>query len=90
MCKISGVAVIHGEQKIAEESDLEDGRQSPPLEDRQNENLTTFELFPGKVVLVYDGDYIEKILKLIIIEILASFSSNLIVQTHDSQILISN
>ncbi|CAG9533336.1 unnamed protein product [Cercopithifilaria johnstoni] len=43
-----GVAVIHGEQKVVEESDLEDGRQSPPL-DKSNENLTTFELFPAQV-----------------------------------------
>ncbi|KAL3981687.1 Phosphoribosyl synthetase-associated domain family protein [Acanthocheilonema viteae] len=44
-----GVAVIHGEQKVVEESGLEDGRQSPPLDDKPNENLTTFELFPAQV-----------------------------------------
>ncbi|MCP9266292.1 Phosphoribosyl pyrophosphate synthase-associated protein 2 [Dirofilaria immitis] len=44
-----GVAVIHGEQKDVEESGLEDGRQSPPLDGKPNENLTAFELFPAQV-----------------------------------------
>ena len=39
---LSGVAVIHGEQKDLEESGLEDGRQSPP----PNSTYTPFELFP--------------------------------------------
>ncbi|VDK45394.1 unnamed protein product [Anisakis simplex] len=41
-----GIAVIHGEQKDVEESGLEDGRQSPPPS--HHDNLTAFELFPGK------------------------------------------
>ncbi|EJW77962.1 hypothetical protein WUBG_11128, partial [Wuchereria bancrofti] len=44
-----GVAVIHGEQKDVEESGLEDGRQSPPLDGKPNENLTAFEMFPAQV-----------------------------------------
>lgn len=41
----AGVAVIHGEQKMEEESGQEDGRQSPP---NPNTPGVSYEFFPRK------------------------------------------
>uniref|UniRef100_A0A915E1R4 Ribose-phosphate pyrophosphokinase N-terminal domain-containing protein n=1 Tax=Ditylenchus dipsaci TaxID=166011 RepID=A0A915E1R4_9BILA len=48
--QVLGIAVIHGEQKDTEESGLEDGRQSPPPEERAFEGpYASYELFPSQV-----------------------------------------